>query len=156
MAHPSDYSGQAVKVRRALASYDPFRHASDFVDVRPGPEGVEIYGAVRTETIARGALHWVRTHVGDVPLVNHLVADNVLEAEVAHALATDARTRDAHLRVGAYFGQVAVVGSTPVVDRSTVLEVVQGIPGVRQVDASTMPLPPDAQPVATMAATMVR
>lgn len=156
MAHPSDFSGQAVKVRRVLASYDPFRHASDFVDVRPGPEGVEISGAVRTEAIARGALHWVRTRVGDVPLVNHLVADNALEAEVAHALAADPRTREANLRVGAYFGQVAVVSPFQALDHGIVLDVVQGIPGVRQVDTSTVSLPPDAQPVATMAATMVR
>ncbi len=156
MANLSDFSKQAVKVRRVLASYDPFRHASDFVAVQPGPQGVEIYGAVRTETIARSALHWVGANLGDVPLVNHLVADNVLEADVAQALASDPRTRAAHLRVGAYLGQVAVIGAAPMVDREVVLEIVQGITGVRQVDTSSLALPPDAQPVATMAATMVR
>ncbi len=154
MADPSDFSVQAVEVRRALASYDPFRHGSEYLDVRPGPNGVEIHGAVRTDAIARSALHWVRTHVGDVPLVNCLVADNVLEAEVAHALATDPRTRAEQFRVGAYLGQVAVAGPFSAVDHKAVLEVAQSISGVRGVDMSTPSLPADAQPIATMAMAM--
>lgn len=155
MSNPSDLSGLAVKVQRVLASYYPFRHASDFVVVQPGPEGVEIYGAIRTDTAARNALHWVKTRLGDAPLVNRLVADNVLEAEIAQALATDPRTSNARVRVGAYLGKVAVVSQEAAPDREAVIAVVQGIAGVRQVEFGSMPLPPDAQPVATMALAMM-
>jgi osmotically-inducible protein OsmY len=94
-------------------------------------------------------LQLVADLVGSIPGVqaihNALVADQDLVVEVAQALAADARTRPAIIRVGASHGWIQMAGEVPdEATRRTAEEVAASVARVRGVLG--LPHLPDAQP----------
>ena len=150
MRSPSTIELTADAVRRALASYPPFRHAATETAVRTSADRIELYGFVRSEAVANSALALARTTAGPIAVTSKLIVDNILEIEAAHRLARDTRTAAYPVRVSAYLGRVTIVGVLPAAVRKTVLDIVQSIPGVRAVEEEEMSLTPVEQPVASL------
>ncbi|MBK7199064.1 MAG: BON domain-containing protein [Anaerolineae bacterium] len=150
MTSPSTIEQTADAVRRALASYPPFRHAAAETAVKTSADRIELYGFVRSEAIANSALALARATAGNVAVTSKLIVDNVLEMEASQRLAADSRTAAFPLRVNAYLGRITIVGVLPAAARKTALDIVQGIPGVRAVEEEEMPLTPVEQPVASL------
>lgn len=150
MASSSTIELAAAEVRRALASYPPFRHAAVQTAVQTNADGIELHGFVRSEAVANSALALARAVAGHVAVTSQLIADNLLETEAAQRLAADARTAGFPLRVTAYLGYVTLVGVLPAALRKTALDIVQGIPGVRGVQEEAMSLTAVEQPVASL------
>ena len=150
MRSPSTIELTADAVRRALASYPPFRHAATETAVRTSADRIELYGFVRSEAVANSALALARTTAGPIAVTSKLIVDNILEIEAAQRLATDTRTAAYPVRVSAYLGRVTIVGVLPAAVRKTVLDIVQSIPGVRAVEEEEMSLTPVEQPVASL------
>jgi len=150
MASSSTIELAAAEVRRALASYPPFRHAAAGIAVKTSADGIELHGFVRSEAVANSALALARAVAGQVAVTNKLVADNILEAKAEQRLAADARTAAYPVRVNAYLGYVTLVGVLPAALRKTAQDIVQGIPGVRGVEEEAMSLSPAEQPVASL------
>ena len=150
MRSPSTIELAADAVRRALASYPPFRHAATETAVRTSADRIELYGFVRSEAVANSALALARTTAGPIAVTSKLIVDNILEMEAAQRLATDTRTAAYPVRVSAYLGRVTIVGVLPAAVRKTVLDIVQSIPGVRAVEEEEMSLTPVEQPVASL------
>ncbi len=140
----------ADAVRRALASYPPFRHAASEINIKSSAAGLELHGFVRSEAVAHSALALARVAAGGVTVANKLTADNILEAGIAQRLAADAVTAAYPVRVNAYLGRVTLVGVLPAAARKKALEIVQGLPGVRSAVWEDMVLTPAAQPVTAL------
>lgn len=150
MKSTSSIERAADAVRRALASYPPFRHAASEINIKSSAAGLELHGFVRSEAIANSALALACAAAGGMAVAHKLIADNVLEADIAQRLAADAATAAYPLRVNAYLGRVTLVGVLPVAARKKALEIVQSLPGVRSVAWEDMALAPVTQPVTAL------
>ena len=150
MASSSTIELAVDAVRRALASYPPFRHGAAETAVKTSADGIELHGYVRSEAIANSALALARSVAPTVTVASRLIADNVLETEVARRLATDARTAAFPVRVSAYLGRVTIVGVLPAAARKAALDIVQGIPGVQTIVEDELQLTPAGEPVASL------
>ena len=75
MRSPSTIELTADAVRRALASYPPFRHAATETAVKTSADRIELYGFVRSEAVANSALALARTTAGPIAVsYTHLKA----------------------------------------------------------------------------------
>ena len=73
MTSPSTIEQTADAVRRALASYPPFRHAAAETAVKTSADRIELYGFVRSEAIANSALALARATAGNVAVTSKLI-----------------------------------------------------------------------------------
>ena len=147
---PSLTQRLADDIKLVLDEFIPFRHGAEHVVVVATTDRIEIHGFVRTETIAHAALAEAKRLAGQVPVLNKLVMDNVLESQIARLLSADARTSLYFVRVSAYFGHVTLIGELPENARLVALEIARSVPGVRTVEEESLRLSPAAEPIATL------
>jgi osmotically-inducible protein OsmY len=97
---------------------------------------VTLAGLVPSVFAASEAERAARAVPGVVGVANHLLDDGSLTRRVAHALATDPRTRSIPpgYRVTCFYGRVVLVGNLDEeVTRTAVVEVCKSVEGVRDV-----------------------
>ena len=124
-------------IGQRLWRYDPVRSRDLPLDLNLDDEGIlTINGFAPTLTIKEAILDIVGSVEGVTQVVDGLVADPALEVEIAEELAKNEATK--HLKPGdvqifAQLGDVVLVGELDESEQQAVIQVVEEVPGVRQV-----------------------
>jgi osmotically-inducible protein OsmY len=117
----------------AARQLDCFRRLRT-IDVQVRDGVVRLMGHVATPAQARLAERIAWRVPGVTAVRNHLVDDESLEQQVAHALLRDPAARRASVRAVSWTGALTLDGQAPSEDvKRRVVEVARGIPGVREV-----------------------
>ena len=124
-------------IAERLWRYEPVRSRDLPLDLSLSEDGIlTVQGYAPTLTIKEAILDIVGSVAGVREVEDEIVADPSLEVAIAEELTRNDVTK--HLDPGAVqifaqVGNVVLVGDLPTEDREAVIQVVEGLPGVRQV-----------------------
>jgi len=120
-------------VSEAIRGLDILRPTRAEVDIAVSRGQVTLTGIVPSVFAATEALRAVEAIPGVQGVTNHLYDDATITRQAAHALVTDARTKDIPLgyQVTCFFGHLGLIGHFSAEQQQAMTEVCQAVEGVR-------------------------